>query len=148
MGETQADVSLRWSSASPPNPPHCNSLWCTAIHYNPLWCTAIHCNPLWCAIVVLWRCTAINYYPQRCAAPHGNQMHFTVMQKKSQYSAQCSRCQLGCSGSQNFPCISGSCYRSILSEIRDWKSQYFSWLLKSEHVKTNIFGNCMTKLTI
>ena len=34
------------------------------------------------------------------------------------YSAQCSRCQLGCSGSQNCPCISGSCYRSILSEIR------------------------------
>ena len=38
-------------------------------------------------------------------------------------SAQCFRCQLGCSGSQNFPCISGSCYRSILSEIRVWKSQ-------------------------
>ena len=33
-------------------------------------------------------------------------------------SAQCSRCQLGCSGIQNFPCISGNCYRSILSEIR------------------------------
>ena len=31
-------------------------------------------------------------------------------------TAQCSRCQLGCSGSQNFPCISGICYRSILSE--------------------------------
>ena len=38
-------------------------------------------------------------------------------------SAQCSRCQLGCSGTQNFPCISGNCYRSILSEIRVWKSQ-------------------------
>ena len=38
-------------------------------------------------------------------------------------SAQCSRCQLGCSDSQNFPCISGSCYRSISSEIRVWKSQ-------------------------
>ena len=34
------------------------------------------------------------------------------------YTAQCSRCQLGCSGSQNFPCISVSCYRSILSETR------------------------------
>ena len=32
-------------------------------------------------------------------------------------TAQCSRCQLGCSGSQNFPCNLGSCYRSILSEI-------------------------------
>ena len=32
--------------------------------------------------------------------------------------AQCSRCQLACSGSKNFPCISGSCYWSILSEIR------------------------------
>ena len=38
-------------------------------------------------------------------------------------SAQCSRCQLECSGGQNFPCISGSCYRSILSDIRVWKSQ-------------------------
>ena len=28
------------------------------------------------------------------------------------------------------------------------KKQYFSWLLRSEHVKTNIFGNLMTKLTI
>jgi len=33
-------------------------------------------------------------------------------------SAQWSRCQLGCSCSQNFPCKLGSCYRSILSEIR------------------------------
>ena len=38
-------------------------------------------------------------------------------------SAQWSRCQLGCSCSQNFPCKLGSCYRSILSEIRVWKSQ-------------------------
>ena len=27
------------------------------------------------------------------------------------------------------------------------KNQYFSWLLRSEHVKTNIFGNRMTNLT-
>ena len=40
-----------------------------------------------------------------------------------QYSAQWSSCQLGCSCSQNFPCKLGSCYRSILSEIRVWKSQ-------------------------
>ena len=125
---------------------------------------------------------------------------FTFQGKKSNLpyfpisSAQCSRCQLGCSGTQNFPCISGNCYRSILSEIRvsksqamesaamdngpavNWdapvvkifhvfqviargayypklefenhKNQYFSWLLRSKHVKTNIFGNCMTKLTI
>ena len=33
-------------------------------------------------------------------------------------TAQCSRCQLGCSCGQNFPCISGNCYRSILYEIR------------------------------
>ena len=38
-------------------------------------------------------------------------------------SAQWSRCQLGCSGGQNFPCTSGNCYRSILSEIRVWKPQ-------------------------
>ena len=54
---------------------------------------------------------------------------FTFQGKKSNLpyfpisSAQCSRCQLGCSGTQNFPCISGNCYRSILSEIRVWKSQ-------------------------
>ena len=33
-------------------------------------------------------------------------------------SAHCSRCQLRCSGGQNFPCILGSCYRSILPKIR------------------------------
>ena len=38
-------------------------------------------------------------------------------------TAQWSRCQLGCSCSQNFPCKFGSCNRSILSEIRVWKSQ-------------------------
>ena len=54
---------------------------------------------------------------------------FTFQGKKSNLpyfpisSAQCSRCQLGCSSTQNFPCISGNCYRSILSEIRVWKSQ-------------------------
>ena len=38
-------------------------------------------------------------------------------------TAQCSHCQLGCSDtdSHNFPCISGNCYRSILSEIKVWK---------------------------
>ena len=123
----------------------------------------------------------------------------------NRFSAQCSRCQLGCSGSQNLPCsiyrriicscsycmehqkillyqllyqllekiilnwqkpqyASSSCYRSILSscsydkehillkmaklEFENHKKQYFSWFLRSEHVKTNIFGNRMTKLTI
>ena len=33
-------------------------------------------------------------------------------------NAQWSRCQLGCSCGQNFPCILGSCYRSIVSKIR------------------------------
>ena len=33
-------------------------------------------------------------------------------------------------------------------EFENHKNQYFSWLLRSEHVKINIFGNCMTKLTI
>ena len=33
-------------------------------------------------------------------------------------------------------------------EFENYKNQYFSWLLRSEHVKTNIFGNRMTKLTI
>ena len=116
-------------------------------------------------------------------------------------TAQCSGCQLGCSGGQNLPCsiyrriicscsycmehpkillyqlleqiilfqqnpqyAPGSCYSSILSscshylehillkvaklEFENHKNQYLSWLLRSEHVKTNIFGNRMTKLTI
>ena len=46
MGETQADVSLRWSSASPPNPPHCNPLLFTVMYCNPLQSTVMHCNPL------------------------------------------------------------------------------------------------------
>ena len=33
-------------------------------------------------------------------------------------------------------------------EFENPKKQYFSWLLRSEHIKTNIFGNLMTKLTI
>ena len=33
-------------------------------------------------------------------------------------------------------------------EFENHKNQYFSWLLRSEHVKTNIFGNHMTKMTI
>ena len=54
-----------------------------------------------------------------------------------QYSAQWSRCQLGCSCSQNFPCKLGSCYRSILSEIRVWKSQ-----------KNNISLGCLDPNTL
>ena len=58
----------------------------------------------------------------------------------------------------------GSYYRSILSscsyyleqimlkmaklEFENHKNQYFSWLLRSEQAKTNIFGNRVTKLTI
>ena len=33
-------------------------------------------------------------------------------------------------------------------EFENHKNQYFSWLLRSEQVKTNIFGNRVTKLTI
>ena len=33
-------------------------------------------------------------------------------------------------------------------EFENHRNRYFSWLLRSEHVKTNIFGNRMTKLTI
>ena len=125
----------------------------------------------------------------------------TKILRNSQYTAQWSRCQLGCSGSQNLPGSNyrriicscsyymehakiliqqireqivlqqqqqeyapGSYYRSILSscsyyleqimlkmaklEFENHKNQYFSWLLRSEQVKTNIFGNRMTKLTI
>ena len=32
-------------------------------------------------------------------------------------------------------------------EFENHKNQYFSWLLRSEHFKINIFGNRMTKLT-
>ena len=32
-------------------------------------------------------------------------------------------------------------------EFENHKNEYFSWLLLSEHVKTNIFGNHMTTLT-
>ena len=52
-------------------------------------------------------------------------------------NAQCSRCQLGCSCGQNFPCILGSCYRSIVSKIRVWKSQ-----------KNNIFHGCLDPSTL
>ena len=31
-------------------------------------------------------------------------------------------------------------------EFENHKNQYFSWLLRYEHVKTNIFGNRMTKI--
>ena len=34
------------------------------------------------------------------------------------------------------------------SEFENHKNKYFSWWLRSKHVKTNIFGNRMTKLTI
>ena len=33
-------------------------------------------------------------------------------------------------------------------EFENHKNQYFSWLLRSEHFKTNMFGNLMTKFTI
>ena len=40
--------------------------------------------------------------------------------------------------------------RSILAklEFENHKNQYFSWLLRSEQVKANIFENRMIKLTI
>ena len=53
------------------------------------------------------------------------------------HTAQWSRCQLRCSCSQNFPCKLGSCYRSILSEIRVWKSQ-----------KNNISLGCLDPNTL
>ena len=33
-------------------------------------------------------------------------------------------------------------------EFENHKNQYFSWMLRSEQVETNIFENRMTKLTI
>ena len=42
-----------------------------------------------------------------------------VTGRRCPHSAQWSRCQLGCSGSQNFPCISGNSYRSILF-VNSW----------------------------
>ena len=33
-------------------------------------------------------------------------------------------------------------------EFENHKNQYFSWLLRSEYIETNIFGNRMSKLTI
>ena len=33
-------------------------------------------------------------------------------------------------------------------EFENHKNQYSSWFFRSEHVKTNIFGKRMTKLTI
>ena len=32
-------------------------------------------------------------------------------------------------------------------EFENHKKQYFSWLLRFDYVKTNVFGNRMTKLT-
>ena len=68
------------------------------------------------------------------------------------------------SNSKNKNMLLGSFYRSISSscsyypehillkmaklEFENHKNQYFSWLLRPEQVKTNIFGNRMTKLTI
>ena len=52
-------------------------------------------------------------------------------------SAQWSRCHLEYSCGHNFPCILGSCYRSILSKSRVWKSQ-----------KTNISHGCLDPNTL
>ena len=51
------------------------------------------------------------------------------LQTKATCNAQCSRCQLGCSGSQNFPCISGNCYRSILGRGADNQNGNLRWFL-------------------
>ena len=48
--------------------------------------------------------------------------------------------------SRNSEIATGAYYPKL--EFENHKNQYFSWLLRSEHVKTNIFGNRMTKLTI
>ena len=66
-------------------------------------------------------------------------------------TAQWSRCQLGCSCGKNFFHVfwadaTGAYYPKL--EFENHKNQYFSWLLKSEHVETNIFGDRMSKLTI
>ena len=39
-------------------------------------------------------------------------------------------------------------YEVMKLEFENHKNQYFSWLLRSEHIETSIFGNRMTKLTI
>ena len=56
-------------------------------------------------------------------------------------TAQWSRCQLGCPGSQNFHVFqlvaTGAYYPKL--EFEKHKNQHFSWLLSSEHVKRNIF---------
>ena len=92
----------------------------------------------------------MDFFRGRYLTTGSNSNIFSYWKKTGNDTAQCSGCQLGCSNSKNFPCISGSCYRSIFSklEFENHKNQYFSWLLKSEHVKTNIFGNRRTKLTI
>ena len=38
--------------------------------------------------------------------------------------------------------------KMVKLEFETHKNQYFSWLLRSEQVKTNIFENRMIKLTI
>ena len=49
--------------------------------------------------------------------------------------------------SQVFQVVATGAYYPKL-EFENHKNQYFSWLLRSEHVETNIFGNRMSKLTI
>ena len=46
-----------------------------------------------------------------------------------------------------FQVIATGAYYPYL-EFENHKNQYFLWLLRSEHVETNIFGNRMSKLTI
>ena len=57
----------------------------------------------------------------------------------SMCTAKCSSCQLGCSDSRNFPCISGSCYRSILSEIagQNWPFEIGLSLLDFKQLLVN-----------
>ena len=96
------------------------ALQSTVMHCNPLQSTVMHCNPLQSTVmryssIMKMHCNQLSSTLIRSTPWQSNAFYCDA--KKSQSSAQCSRCQLGCSGSQNFPCISGSCYRSILFEI-------------------------------
>ena len=66
-------------------------------------------------------CSAKNVHCASSSYPESDMFNYCT--------AQCYRCQLGCFSSQKFPCIWGSCYRSILSEIRVWKSQKPTFLI-------------------
>ena len=56
--------------------------------------------------------------------------------------------QLVASGAYYTPVATTILLKMAKLKFENHKNQYFSWLLRSEQVKTNIFENCMIKLTI